>query len=210
MSPAHAKHVLLHANIRKALRSGRYVPGEWLDHAALAAEFHTSEMPVRLALHRLVGEGLLQPHARGGVHLPLPTEAELRDRYTWMQHMLQMACDIGANHAVSVEVRRVGIASPDDDLAKRTWQLFDAIAQAAALSPLRREVKRSNDWLAPIRRTKCHLIDGAFEELVHLNQYWQARDMRRLKTALHDYHERRRQLVPSIVMTLRDHAQRPH
>lgn len=89
MSPGHAKHVLLHAKIRRSLQSGRYMPGEWLDYAALAAEFHTSDMPVRLALHRLIGEGLLEPHARGGVHLPLPTEVELRDRYTWLQHMLQ-------------------------------------------------------------------------------------------------------------------------
>lgn len=210
MSPGHAKHVLLHAKIRRSLQSGRYLPGEWLDYAALAAEFHTSDMPVRLALHRLIGEGLLEPHARGGVHLPLPTEVELRDRYTWLQHMLQAACEIAANRAAPVQVRHIDVTSPDRDLPKLTWQLFDAIAHASALAPLHQEVKRNNDWLAPIRRAKHHLVDDVFDELAQLNRHWQARDWGCLKAVLHDYHERRKKLVPSIVVTLKDLARRVH
>lgn len=81
MSAFHTKSVQLQDQIRRALRSGRYLPGDRIDPASLAAEFDTSLMPVRLALERLVGEGILEHHARGGVYLPLPVEIELRDAY---------------------------------------------------------------------------------------------------------------------------------
>src|SRR5690606_38086289 len=95
MSAFHTKSVQLQERIRQALRSGHYLPGDRIDPAALAAEFNTSVMPVRLALERLVGEGMLEHHVRGGAFLPLPVEVELRDTYDWMQRLLLMACDIG-------------------------------------------------------------------------------------------------------------------
>ncbi|MGY1410781.1 GntR family transcriptional regulator [Luteimonas sp. A611] len=74
MSAFHTKSVQLQDRIRQALRSGHHLPGDRIDPASLADEFNTSLMPVRLALERLVGEGALERHARGGVYLPLPVE----------------------------------------------------------------------------------------------------------------------------------------
>src|SRR3546814_9575392 len=48
-----SKSAFLYKQIRRALRSGRYVPGERLDPATIAEEFHTSATPVRFALYRL-------------------------------------------------------------------------------------------------------------------------------------------------------------
>jgi hypothetical protein len=67
-------------------------------------------------------------------------------------------------------------------------------------------VKQANDRLAPIRRAKQELLEHTGEELSQLSRHWQMRDMPALKSALHDYHERRKQLVPCIVALLSDRS----
>ncbi|ODT96020.1 MAG: transcriptional regulator [Rhodanobacter sp. SCN 67-45] len=204
MDPIHPKSVIVYRQVKRAMRSGRYAPGERLDPSRLAGEFKTSPTPVRFALYRLVGEALIVDHARDGLHVPLPNEVVLRNLYDWMERLLLMACDIGEEPRLR-ESTALELANVDSDLVKLTWQLFDAIARATAHGSLHRAVKQANDQLAPIRRAKQGLLDHAHEELSRLHQHWQARDIPALKSALHDYHERRRQLVPCIVALLSDH-----
>lgn len=201
MPTAHSKSEIIYGKVRRALQSGRYVPGQRIDPATLAKEFQTSPTPVRYALYRLVGTGLIADHARSGLHVPLPTEIALRDLYDWMERLLLMACEIGAASRVR-SPRELDIHSADDDLVKLTWQLFDAIAGATMQGQLHQTVKRVNDRLAPIRRAKHGLIDHTYDELVQLIRLWQKHDVAALTTALREYHERRKQLVPCIVAKL--------
>jgi DNA-binding GntR family transcriptional regulator len=203
MDPIHSKSEFVYGQVRCALRSGRYAPGQRVDPARLAAEFHTSPTPVRFALYRLVGEALVVDHARDGLHVPLLTEVAMRDLYDWMERLLLMACDIGVA-PIFREAGKLELATADDDLVKRTWQLFDAIAHATAHWSLHHAIKQANDRLAPIRRAKQGLLEHTYEELSQLNRHWQARDIPALKSALRDYHERRKQIVPSIVALLND------
>src|SRR3990167_732221 len=67
----------LYQNIRAALLSGRFQPGERLKIRDLAAEWGTSPMPVRAALQRLVAEGALEGEPQRSVRVPAMT----RERY---------------------------------------------------------------------------------------------------------------------------------
>lgn len=209
MSDTYSKTVLAYNQVRRSLQSGRYLPGQRIDPATLAAEFEISSTPVRCALYRLVGEGLLEDHARGGMHVPLPTEVALRDLYGWMECLLLMACDMGAA-SVARKNGRIEVSSSDDDLVKLTWKLFDAIALATGRRCFHHAVKLTNDRLAPIRRVKQGLIENLFGELSELNRHWQKRDIPALKSALREYHERRKQLVPSIVDFMNDRSDYLH
>jgi DNA-binding GntR family transcriptional regulator len=209
MDAIHSKSAFVYRQVKRALRSGRYAPGQRIDPATLAAEFNTSPTPVRFALYRLVGESLLVDHARDGLHVPLLTEVALRDLYDWMERLLLIACDIGAMPAAR-KAEQLELTSADDDLITLTWQLFDAIALATAHGTLHHAVKQANDRLAPVRRAAQGLLEHRFEELSELNRHWQARDMPALKTALHEYHERRRQLVPCIVALLSERGDHLH
>ncbi|MGS1120470.1 GntR family transcriptional regulator [Rhodanobacter sp. UC4436_H3] len=209
MDPIHSKSVLVYRQVKRAMRSGRYAPGERIDPARLASEFKTSATPVRFALYRLVGEALIVDNARDGLHVPLLNEIALRDLYDWMERLLLMACDIGEDPILQAS-RTPEFATVDSDPVKLTWQLFDAIARSTAHGALHRAVKQANDQLAPIRRAKQGLLDDAHEELARLHQHWLARDMPALRAALHDYHDRRRQLVPRIVALLSDHSGYAH
>lgn len=209
MSATRSKSVFLYEQIRRDLQSGRYIPGQRIDPATLAAEFHTSATPVRFALYRLVGERLVADHARSGLHVPLPTEVAMRDLYDWMERLLLMACDIGVAPATRKPGKLV-VSFTDGDVVKLTWKLFDVIALATAHQSLHRSVKQTNDRLAPIRRATQVLFEDTFEELAELNLYWQSRDIPALRSALRDYHERRKQLVPRIVACLTDGSERLH
>ena len=209
MDATHSKSAFVYGQVRRALRSGRYAPGQRIDPATLAVEFNTSPTPVRFALYRLVGEALIADHARAGLHVPLLTEVALRDLYDWMERLLLMACDIGVAPTAQ-ETGTLEIASADDDLVKSTWQLFDTIARATAHRSLHHAVKQANDRLAPIRPAAQGLLERRFEEFSELKRHWQARDMPALKAALHDYHERRKQLVPCIVALLNDRSDYLH
>lgn len=210
MSIGHSKSVLLYRQVRRALQSGRYVPGERVDPATLAAEFSTSATPVRFALYRLVGEKLLEDHARSGLHVPLPNEMALRNLYDWMERLLLMACDIGISPFPYRIPKQLSGPAAGTDLVKLTWQLFDAIASATAHRSLHGAVKQANDRLAPIRRAKQHLLEDSFDELALLVQHWNERSGSSLKAALQDYHERRKKLVPCIVASLVEHRDRFH
>ena len=209
MDAIHSKSVFVYGQVKRALRSGRYAPGQRIDLATLAAEFNTSPTPVRFALYRLVGEALIVDHARDGLHVPLLTEVAMRDLYDWMERLLLMACDIGVSR-VAGKVEPLEVASADDDLVKLTWQLFDAIARATAHGSLHHAVKQANDRLAPVRQARLGLLKRSFEELSELNRLWQARDMPALKSALRDYHVRRKQLVPRIVALLSERSEQLH
>jgi DNA-binding GntR family transcriptional regulator len=209
MNATHSKSAFVYGQVRRALQSGRYAPGQRIDPARLAAEFNTSPTPVRFALYRLVGEGLVADHARNGLHVPLLTEVALRDLYDWMQSLLLMACDIGTAQPAP-NTGKLELTSADDDVVKLTWQLFDAIASATAHWSLHHAVKQANDRLAPIRRSNLGLILHRYEELSQLNRHWQTHDMPALKSALRDYHERRKQIVPCIVALLTDRSDHLH
>jgi DNA-binding GntR family transcriptional regulator len=205
MDASHSKSIFVYGQVRRALRAGRYAPGQRIDPASLALEFKISPTPVRFALYRLVGEALIVDQARGGLHVPLLTEIALRDLYDWMERLLLMACDIGVAPATTV-TEALKITSADDDLVKLTWQLFDAIAQATTHKSLHLAAKQANDRLAPIRRAKQGLLEHGFEELAELNLHWQTRNMPALRSALRNYHERRKQSVPRIVALLNERS----
>lgn len=211
MNASHSKSAFLYRQVRRALQSGDYAPGQRLDPTTLAGEFRTSPTPVRFALYRLVGEGLVTDHARAGMHVPLPTEIVLRDRYDWMQRLLLLACDIGFDETEFPGARpQRAAAEGNGDQTRLTWQLFDAIARATDHRSLHRAVQQTNDRLAPVRRAKQGLIDGAPDELAVLQRHWHQRDIPALKSKVVEYHERRKRLVPRIVAMLIEKHDRLH
>lgn len=201
MTAIQSKTAFLYGEVRRALRSGSYVPGQRIDPATIAEEFHASATPVRFALYRLVGEGLIVDHARTGLYVPLPNEVALRDLYDWMRRLLLMACEIGIEISPAT-VERPKLDSTGKDVAELTWELFDAIARATDHRCLHQAVAQANDRLAPVRRIGLGLVDDTVEELAALIRHWQDSDLRSLGSGLNAYHERRKQLVPDIVAAL--------
>jgi len=205
MMAAHSKSAFMYDQVKLGLQSGQYAPGQRIDPATLAEHFRISQTPVRFALYRLMGEGLLDDHARDGLHVPLPTELALRDIYDWMQRLLTMACDIGFE-SPAADPTLMDPPKSVDNLATYTQQLFDNIASASGHLVLYRSVQLTNSRLAPIRHAKMGLIEHAYDEISDLHHHWLKRDIPTLRSALNDYHERRKRLVPRIVSSINREA----
>lgn len=201
MSATYPKSAFVYGQVRRSLQAGSFIPGQRLDPSTLALEFDSSPTPVRFALYRLVGEGLLEDRARSGLRVPLPNEVVLRDLYDWMQRLLCMACDIGNVSHLGPDPAPERPDS-DADEARCTWQLFDAIARLAEQRSLLHAIRRTNDRLAPIRRAERGILDDAAWEYHELLSVWQKRDVDVLKSAIILYHQRRMQAVPDIVASL--------
>lgn len=212
MNASHSKSAFFYEQILQALHAGRYVPGQRIDPATLALEFDASQTPVRQALQRLLGAGLLEDHARNGLRVPLPTEVGLRQLYDWLQRLFCVACDIGfePESRPPPTAPTSELDSEAGKIADRTWRLFAGIAGAAAHPQCQAALRRANDQLAPIRPAELPLLEYLEDELATLDQLWVARDIDALKKALRDYHERRRHLVPCIVEILNTNARRFH
>ena len=213
MDADHSKNTLLYTQLRRALQSGRFLPGQRIDPATLAVEFHTSPTPVRFALYRLVGEEMVADHARAGMFVPLPTELGLRDLFDWMQRLLLIACGIGFAPGADAEPP-ARAAAGGADIPKATWQLFDAIARATGQRSLHQAVRRTNDRLAPVRRAmQLHdVVPDAAGELDALRSAWRDRDRDpgALSSGIDAYHARRKEMVPRIVALLTERREYPN
>jgi len=198
MIASQSKGARLYGQIRRALQCGRFAPGERLEPATLATEFDASLTPVRFALHQLSGERLVLDRGRDGFHMPFPTEAALRALYEWMEDRLLAALD----HGALPNGKPPRGLDPQDDMAKATWQLFDAIARRTPQQEMRFAAQNANDRLAPVRTAKRALVPDARAELADLVDSWERAYLPHLKCALRAYHARRRKLVPATVHLL--------
>jgi len=135
----------VYVELRNALMSGRFVPGESLTIRGVANALGTSVMPVREALQRLAAERALEIVANRSIRVPLKNE-ESFEELLQMRLMLEgRAAGLAAQRATPAEldqVRRFNHGfddSPDDDAAAARLfanREFHFAIYRAARSPL--------------------------------------------------------------------------
>jgi DNA-binding GntR family transcriptional regulator len=69
----------VYQQLRQALMTGHFNPGQILTIASLAETFGTSHMPVREAIRRLAAENALEVAANGSAHVPYVDQRRLDD-----------------------------------------------------------------------------------------------------------------------------------
>lgn len=99
--------------LRKAIRDGRLAPGERLRQEALAKELGVSQITVREALNRLVGEGLCIRIPYKGVRVIAPSKEDLEDIYAIRGLLEGLAAELAANHIGPEELDRMRELLPD-------------------------------------------------------------------------------------------------
>ena len=68
-------------HVKSKISSGEYAPGARINVAALSEHFKKSRLPIRDALNRLSGEGMIQQRANGGYFVTPLTETDIRETY---------------------------------------------------------------------------------------------------------------------------------
>ena len=189
MSPLQAMERSYQA-LRQMLREGSFLPGARLEANRLALDLGVSMTPVRDALHRLVGERMIEASSGDGFHVPRLSEAELRELYEWNSALLVIAVrtSSAADHRLPADVG----GSPGQ--ADLTALLFSQIADDAPNGEVRAAIASASDRLHAFRlaeQTALEPMIGELEEL-GLTRSGQLQAIRR-------YHQRRIKAVPAIL-----------
>ncbi|MGF7006234.1 GntR family transcriptional regulator [Aminobacter sp. BE322] len=88
----------VYLQLRNALITGRFDPGQALTISALASSFRTSHMPVREALRRLAAENALEVASNGSAKVPQVSVERLDDIYRARAVLEGMATELAAAH----------------------------------------------------------------------------------------------------------------
>src|SRR5205085_3480115 len=145
----------VYSSLKAQVVEGRYAPGERLEPAALGEELFASVTPVRDALHRLVGEGLVVSPRADGFHMPMLTGPALRDLYSWNCAVILLAL------AERSRWRTVEARSEAD--CSTASALFATIAAISGNDEHRSAVLRLNERLEAVRRAEAVAVEDDAE-----------------------------------------------
>ena len=190
--------------LKEQLGSGRFAAGEHLEPAALSRDLNASITPVRDALHRLAGEGLVETPRSDGFRTPQVTEVGLRHLYRWNGALLELAARARKSATAPAHARLAPDAEGSDAAGpvERTESLFLKVAARAGNPEHLAAVARLNDRLRPIRQAELALLDEPQAELGTIAAQLADPLQLALRRSLAAYHRRRERVVGEIVAAL--------
>lgn len=187
--------------LKEQLMSGRFAPGDHLEPVTIGEELNASITPVRDALHRLVGERMVEAPRNDGFRVPAPTEAELRDLYGWNCRLVELA--LGRRASARAALLGTGSAESPDMSTFVAADLFRLIARRSGSPEHERAVENLSDRLGALRVTEQRLFEDAGEELSLLLAAFREDDAAALRRGVGAYHRRRQRSVPEILVAAR-------
>lgn len=176
-------------SLRERIHSGILAGGAPVIVQDEAARLHLSTTPVREALARLSGEGLVERAASGGYVTLRLDAAAARDRYAMQAHYVRIA--------VEANVRALGSLRPpappfaaDTPLAA-VDRLFAAIVCSAGNQVLWEAYRKVSRQLDLIRRLEAVLFNDLSDEATALYSAYADQTAPGFAIALDRYYERR-------------------
>lgn len=163
-----------------------------LDFAELAARYDVSTTPVREAAMRLLGEGLLDIHPRGGLR-PIPMkESDLRALIDLHAQIAALALRWNTGGSITTS----GPATERDH--GRARRFFVGLARITGNGHLVRVVEQLEDRLERYRRLEDRLLPDNQAELKALERAISSPLL--LRRLMRRYHRRRRAAVVHAIM----------
>ena len=193
-SGATAERVL--AALKRRIMGHEFRPGDHLDPSVLATQLAASVTPVRDALNRLTGEGLVETRMGGGFHLPALDEPRLKDLYAWSAELLLLAI---RSWPPSLTLPASAPFAQTTSVTERTAAIFLAIGQRSTNSEHARAIERLSARLHAIREVEGHVLGQLVEELDPWALAATAGDRDSLRRLCHAYHRRRIRAAGDIV-----------
>lgn len=189
--------------LKEQVTSGDFAPGDRLEPAALGKALNSSITPVRDALHRLVGERIVEAPRNDGFRVPFPTEAELRNLYGWNRELAELGLrrppgTLAASPPAGSNGDAASLSVPD-----RAAHLFRCIAWRSANPELEEAVESLSDRLAAMRIVETRIIKDAAEELDCLCGLLASGNVVALRRAIAAYHKRRQRAAPDLLVASR-------
>lgn len=180
---------------------GRFGWGEPLVATALAEELRLSPTPVREALARLAGEGIIEHRPGRGYFAPSPTASDIADLYELHRRLAHWALDVAPASAAPA-VREA--PSPPD---LRLEILYATIAASAGADILIRAHRRVMLQLRPIRAVEATARPADIGQIARQERLLAAGRVAELRIEVDAYHEGRRLAAPAVFAVMRRSGQ---
>lgn len=187
--------------LRDELRRGTHPSGARLTASEIAERLSLSQTPVREALSRLAGEGLLQDRRGQGFFVPRLSELDLAVLFRLHQDLLLMTCEAENPPVPEPELDRLmaidRAALSPRELPVATERLFRVLA-ARASPPLARHIARLLDQLAAVRAAEPQVLGGLSEEFRELTALVARGERQPVRDGLARFFARRIQAAPAL------------
>lgn len=193
--------------LRRRLRDGGLAPGDRVTAKEIADSLKLSPTPVREALSRLAGEGLLEQRRGDGFFVPELSAADVVALYRLSEQLLLISQ--GATRAQHRDARRFEAAA-DEPPIRAVERLFLAWA-AESNSRVTIEAYRTVSLrLAPVRHREARLIGDLAPEADALLLLADPSARRQRPAAIQTFYKRRVGLAEALAQLLEppatDHA----
>jgi len=189
--------------------SGAIPPGARIDANEIAAADGVSPTPVRNALYRLAGAGLLVSQSNEGFFVPLCSEQDLRDLYDCCAALLGLAIARAENVRPPLKPAAVTDSSADGGIELRTEVAFREIMSLCANKRLCGALADVSLRLRPVRVLEGEWIANRGAELRRIQHALEAVELSELDRLLNAYHRRRIRLASRIIARMQDREGRP-
>lgn len=174
--------------------AGEFTLGARIELQAIADRLIASKTPVREAVHRLMGEGLVEGDPGGGFRLWTPPPARLAQLYAWNAHLLVgLTAMIKAGSLVDRLDRLAALPTPRDGfgVASRTGALFLSFAEASGNAEAMLAISQINERLLYLRVAEAADLVRAVKELRIMTNTAISDVHKAVRRRLDAYHRRR-------------------
>lgn len=174
--------------------AGEYALGARLELQAVADRLRASKTPVREAVHRLMGEQLLEGDPGGGFRICAPTPASLIQLYAWNEHLLIGLCRLVKPSQLTRRLDRfAGLPAPDEPLqiAGRIGTIFLSFAEATGNAEAMLAIAHINERLLYTRVAEVADMPQSLKELRTMTNSVIADVHKSIRRRLESYHQRR-------------------
>ncbi len=190
----------MYRTLMERVLAGAFSPGARIDVNEIAAADGVSPTPVRNALNRLVGAGLLVSHSNEGFFAPILSEQYVRELYDSSAALLGFAIARAANVRPPPKSAPISRARADGAIEQRTEAAFRDIMQLCANTQLCAAL----DDIAE----SGVIVNGA-AELRRILRVYEAFDLTELDRLIGAYHRRRIRLASELLAKMQQGDPRP-
>jgi len=195
--------------VKQQVLDGAFRPGERIEAAQLADLHNASITPVRAALHRLVGEQLVDARPSEGFHAPQVSEPSLRDLYDWNGQVLQIALQLSSPTCPTPDATAISVGDGQDPVAAAA-RLFLMLGERTGNEVCADAIRSLNDRLHLVRRIELQVIGEVETELAALVAALADNQSNALRPLLVQYHRRRHRAATDIVRRLHRRSGQTH
>lgn len=181
------------SRLRGDVRDGRPLAGEPLITMELAAALQISVTPIREAIARLAGEGLLDDRRGRGVYTFRYAAEDVEALYRLHEAYVRLALETAQSplRRAAEDPAPLSASSAPAVFRARTERFWGGIVEQAEGGPIVRAHQRVVDQLAVVRLTEPQVLNDAEGELEGLIETARTSPPAALDEAVDAYHRRR-------------------